>query len=76
VHSTSPQPLPNEALILDLLAWLDGRPQPYGEVMARWRTSCPRLTIWEDAVDARLVAIAGSEVRITAAGAALLASRR
>jgi hypothetical protein len=38
-------------LILDLLAWLAKEPRPYGEVMEVWRTSCPRLTVWEDAVD-------------------------
>jgi hypothetical protein len=42
-------------LILDFLAWLEATPRPYAEVMDVWRTSCPRLTIWEDAVDAGLV---------------------
>lgn len=43
-------------LILDLVEWLAARPRPYDEVMAAWRTSCPRLTIWEDALDRGLVA--------------------
>lgn len=38
-------------LIRDFLAWIGTGPRPYGEVMDAWRTSCPRLTIWEDAVD-------------------------
>jgi hypothetical protein len=38
-------------LILDFLQWLAAEPRPYAEVMDGWRTSCPRLTIWEDAVD-------------------------
>ena len=42
-------------LILDLLDWLAPEPRPYAEVMEVWRTSCPRLTIWEDAVDGGLV---------------------
>ena len=42
-------------LILDFLAWLAPGPRPYGEVMETWRTSCPRLTVWEDAVEAGLV---------------------
>ncbi|MFI4935248.1 MAG: hypothetical protein ACHP7N_11555 [Caulobacterales bacterium] len=45
----------NAPLILDLLAWLAPAPRPYDEVMEVWRTSCPRLTIWEDAVDGGLV---------------------
>ena len=44
-----------DALVLDLVEWVAARPRPYGEVMEAWRTSCPRLTIWEDAVDRGLV---------------------
>ena len=40
---------PVEALILDLLEWLDPAPRPYDEVMEVWRTSCPRLPVWEEA---------------------------
>ena len=36
-------------LILDFLEWVAARPRPYAEVMDAWRTSCPRLTVWEDA---------------------------
>ncbi len=45
-----------EPLILDLVEWIGMRPRPYADVMDAWRTSCPRLTIWEDAVDAGFVA--------------------
>ncbi len=47
---------PTASLVLDLLAWLAPGPRPYAEVMERWRTHCPRLTVWEDAVDGGLVA--------------------
>ena len=40
---------PVEPLILDLLEWLAPRPRPYAEVLATWRTSCPRLPVWEEA---------------------------
>ncbi len=43
-------------LTVDFLAWLAAGPRPYAEVMDVWRTSCPRLTVWEDAIDAGLVA--------------------
>ncbi len=43
-------------LILDFLEWLAAEPRPYAEVVDVWRTSCPRLTVWEDAVDRGLVA--------------------
>jgi hypothetical protein len=45
----------NKVLILDLLEWIAARPRRYEEVMDAWRTSCPRLTIWEDTVDAGYV---------------------
>ena len=38
-------------LILDLLEWLDKEPRPYLDVMEAWRTSCPRLPVWEESVD-------------------------
>jgi hypothetical protein len=40
---------PVEPLILDLLEWLAARPRPYAEVLEAWRTSCPRLPVWEEA---------------------------
>jgi hypothetical protein len=42
-------------LIADLLEWLARGPRTYDDVMDAWRTSCPRLTVWEDAVDSGLV---------------------
>lgn len=44
-----------EALVLDLVEWVAKEPRPYADVMDAWRTSCPRLTVWEDAVDRELV---------------------
>jgi hypothetical protein len=45
-----------DALILDLLGWLASGDRTYEEVMDAWRTSCPRLTVWEDANDRGLIA--------------------
>ncbi|MGC2486806.1 MAG: hypothetical protein WA359_11255 [Acidimicrobiales bacterium] len=42
-----------ESLIGDLLEWIGPGARPYAEVQEAWRTSCPRLPVWEDAVDAR-----------------------
>ena len=42
---------PIDSLVLDLLEWIGGEPRPYGEVLEAWRTSCPRLPVWEDAND-------------------------
>ena len=49
-----------DSLVLDLVEWVAREPRPYQEVIAAWRTSCPRLTIWEDAVDSGYVARAGA----------------
>ena len=68
-------------LILDLLDWLAPEPRPYAEVMDVWRTSCPRLPIWEDAVDRGLVVRrrdvdAGPPVvALTAAGRRMIEAR-
>jgi hypothetical protein len=40
---------PVDSLILDLLEWIGPQPRPYPEVMEAWRTSCPRLPVWEEA---------------------------
>jgi hypothetical protein len=38
-----------DALILDLLEWIGPEWRPYSEVIEAWRTSCPRLPVWEEA---------------------------
>ena len=40
-----------DPLALDFVEWIAREPRIYSEVIAAWRTSCPRLTIWEDAAD-------------------------
>ncbi len=51
------QTLPAELLIQQLLEWVAARPRCYADVMEAWRTSCPRLPVWEAVVDADLVRI-------------------
>lgn len=69
-----------DALILDLLEWLARRDRSYEEVMDAWRTSCPKLPVWEEANDRKLVeredACGSSVVRVSAAGRALLERNR
>jgi hypothetical protein len=69
-----------ETLILDLLEWVANGERSYEEVMDAWRTSCPKLPIWEDANDRGLVMRAESNgrwiVRITPAGIAHLQQRK
>ena len=69
-----------EPLILDLLEWLEKRDRTYAEAIDVWRTSCPKLPVWEDANDRGLISsehVDGRElVRPTLCGRALLAKRR
>jgi hypothetical protein len=58
----------SDPLVLDLVEWIAREPRSYSEVIETWRTSCPRLTIWEDAVDRGFVArqpVAGRGVLVT-----------
>jgi D-3-phosphoglycerate dehydrogenase len=65
-----------ENLLLGLLEWISQQNRTYDETMSAWRTSCPRLPIWEEANDRKLIEIVdadtGAIVRLTQAGMALL----
>jgi hypothetical protein len=65
-----------DPLVLDLVEWVAPRPRPYAEVIEAWRTSCPRLTVWEDALDRGLLArrsgVGGTTIEVTSAGRAYL----
>ena len=69
-----------EALVTQLLTWVAERPRTYREAMDAWRTSCPRLPVWEDAVDGGLIvltkgsgAMGEQAVELTALGRSFLA---
>lgn len=65
-----------ESLILDLLEWLASGPREHATVLERWRTSCPRMPVWEEANDRGFVERGDGVVRLSATGAAFLAERR
>jgi hypothetical protein len=72
---------PLEALILDLLEWIGSQPRAYSEVIDAWRTSCPRLPVWEDANDRGFVECRdeqgrGTLVSVTALGWKFLGRHR
>jgi len=57
-----------DPLVLDFVEWIAREPRTYAEVIAIWKTSCPRLTIWEDAAERGFVSreqIAGFGLVIT-----------
>jgi hypothetical protein len=69
-----------EPLILDLLEWVDRRERTYEEVIEAWRTSCPRLPVWEDANERGLLMTGAGNgrmmVQVTEAGRVLLEQRQ
>jgi D-3-phosphoglycerate dehydrogenase / 2-oxoglutarate reductase len=72
---------PVEPLILDLLEWIGPRPKLYRDVMEAWRTSCPRLPVWEEANSRGFVRRLHrpgepAEVEVTQAGLAYLSTQR
>ena len=60
------------SLTLQLLAWIAERDRTYAQTMEAWKSSCPRLTVWEDAVAGGLVRIHRGTVLLTAAATELL----
>jgi D-3-phosphoglycerate dehydrogenase len=69
-----------EVLVLDLLEWLSRKDRSYEETMDAWRTSCPKLPVWEDAADLGWVCVktrnGRSSVHVTPAGYELLKKMR
>ncbi|MEZ5815576.1 MAG: hypothetical protein R3D44_00655 [Hyphomicrobiaceae bacterium] len=69
-----------EPLIVDLVVWCSARQRAYEDVIEAWRTSCPRLMVWEEAHTRGLVETKpgahGLEVIVTTAGRALLEKKR
>jgi hypothetical protein len=37
-------------LMLEFLSWISSRHRTYAEAMNAWQSTCPRHTIWEDAI--------------------------
>jgi hypothetical protein len=57
---------------LELVDWVARRPRTYAEAVEAWRSHCPRLTVWEDAVIDGLIRIERSMVVLTPLGRAAL----
>jgi hypothetical protein len=66
-----------DSLVFDLVEWIGKEPRTYAQVMEAWRTSCPRLAVWEEAVDRGYLVRSHDDVgaicvRVTAAGRAFI----
>ncbi len=53
--------------VREFLTWVASRPRTYADAMEAWRSSCPRYTIWEDALAAGFIDIAPSRGRVAEA---------
>jgi len=75
--ATAPRPA-----ILEFLGWLKSGPRSYADTMEAWQTSCPRNSVWEDALGDALIQLENeahrpmgeSSVTLTPRGRALLAA--
>ena len=71
---------PVSLLMIQFLDWVASRPRTYAEAIEAWRTSCPRLSVWEDAVIGDLIRVSepapgsDTEVVLTPRGQAVLAA--
>ena len=70
---------PASLIMLQFLAWVADRPRTYPQTMEAWHSTCPRLSVWEDAIIDGLVRLdngAGRAVRLTPRGSAILEKSR
>jgi len=73
---------PVSLLMIQFLDWVASRPRTYAQAMEAWRTSCPRLSVWEDAQVGDLIHVGrdatwgGAEVTLTPRGQGVLAASR
>ena len=68
------------ALTLELLAWIVRAPRTYAQAMEAWRSTCPRLSVWEDALIDGLIQVENggtmddAQVTLTTRGRAVLST--
>jgi hypothetical protein len=63
------------ASTVELLTWISDRERTYADVVEAWKSNCPRLAIWDDAVTAGLVTARRDRIALTELGRATLADR-
>jgi hypothetical protein len=70
---------PASLIMLQFLAWVADRPRNYRDTMEAWHSTCPRLSVWEDAIIDGLVRLEngpGRAVRLTRRGVEILEQAR
>ena len=46
---------PVSLLMLEFLNWVARQPRTYAQSMEAWRSTCPRTSVWEDALAAGFI---------------------
>jgi D-3-phosphoglycerate dehydrogenase len=67
---------PVGTVMLDLVEGIGPGPRPDAEVLDAWRTSCPRLPVWEQANDRGFIVQDGGLVPVSVAGRSICAGHR
>jgi hypothetical protein len=68
----------HDLLMIQFLEWVSSRRRTYAEAMDAWRTSCPRQSVWEDALSEGLIEVergrpsGRNDVMLTPRGRAIL----
>ena len=58
IHTSSTAELsPINDLMIQLLEWFSSALRTYSEAMEAWRSSCPRMSVWEDALAGGLIRV-------------------
>ncbi len=71
-------PEPVSLLMIEFLVWISSHRRSYAEAMEAWRSTCPRHTVWEDALAEGLIQVESggtlrqAEVILTPRGRAVL----
>lgn len=76
---SSPDLVAPSLIMVQFLVWVADRPRDYAQTMEAWRSTCPRLSVWEDAFIEGLVRLdndAGRTVTLTPRGRAVLEKQR
>ena len=69
---------PETLLTLEFLTWIASRPRTYAEAMEAWASTCPRNSVWDDALIEGLIQVESadtmsqSKVNLTPRGRAVL----
>jgi hypothetical protein len=65
-------------LMREFLVWVASRPRTYADAMEAWQSTCPRHTLWEDALIEGFIEVQSNgiphefKVMLTARGRAVL----